>query len=53
LEHVEFFEQLINGIKSESDQDSIVHVAHAMFRLYGDVFRSLPEYAQPVFAELA
>lgn len=53
LEHVEFFEKLMNGVQSEQDRTEIIHCAHAFYRLYGNVFRGLPEYEEPVFAEVA
>ncbi|MDP2827527.1 MAG: iron-containing redox enzyme family protein [Sulfuricellaceae bacterium] len=42
IEHVAFFEKLMDGITDEQDQADIIHGAHAFFRLYGDIFRSLP-----------
>ena len=53
LEHVAFFEDLMNGVASVEDQNSIIHCAHAFYRLYGNVFRALPAYEEPVFAEIA
>jgi pyrroloquinoline quinone (PQQ) biosynthesis protein C len=40
-EHVRFFEDTVNKL-SEEDQQSVVHVARMVYRLYGDIFRSLP-----------
>jgi pyrroloquinoline quinone (PQQ) biosynthesis protein C len=42
ISHMEFFEKLMNRIQEETDQRAIVHMANMMYRLYGDVFRSLP-----------
>lgn len=42
LEHVEFFENLMNRIENPKDQKAIIHCAKRFYRLYGDVFRSLP-----------
>ena len=42
LEHTAHFEMLMGDIKRQDDQDAIVHAANMFFRLYGDVFRSLP-----------
>lgn len=42
LEHVVFFEKLMNQIVDPADQDAIIHSANAMYRLYGDIFRALP-----------
>jgi len=41
-EHIAHFELLMDQIEDPRDQDDIVHAARAFFRLYGDVFRSLP-----------
>ena len=49
LEHVVFFEKLMNQIVDRDDQESIIHSANVMYRLYGDIFRSLP---RPLATEL-
>jgi pyrroloquinoline quinone (PQQ) biosynthesis protein C len=41
-EHVRFFAGLMDRIESRAEQDAVTHVARMMYRLYGDVFRSLP-----------
>jgi acyl-CoA synthetase (AMP-forming)/AMP-acid ligase II/pyrroloquinoline quinone (PQQ) biosynthesis protein C len=41
-EHVGHFELLMNQVRDPRDQADIVHAARAFFKLYGDVFRSLP-----------
>jgi heme oxygenase len=41
-EHTAHFALLMDQIKDPEDQADIVHAARAFFRLYGDVFRSLP-----------
>ena len=41
-EHTAHFEALMDRIEDPHDQADIVHAARAFFRLYGDVFRSLP-----------
>ena len=40
--HMEFFESLMNRLHDDADQQSVIHVANMMYRLYGDVLRSLP-----------
>jgi len=40
--HVAHFVDLMNRVDDAGDQEAIVHAARAFFRLYGDVFRSLP-----------
>ncbi len=42
LEHTAHFELLMDRVESLADQADIVHAARAFYRLYGDVFRSLP-----------
>lgn len=39
--HVAFFERLVNGIDRSGVQDDIVEMTQIVYRLYGDVFRSL------------
>jgi len=51
LEHTAHFARLMDRIDDPRDQADIVHAARAFYRLYGDVFRSLPlPQAQPVAA---
>ncbi|EAU55635.1 TenA family transcriptional regulator [Mariprofundus ferrooxydans] len=40
--HVDFYEKLMNRLDREEDQQAVVHCAKMMYRLYGDIFRSLP-----------
>lgn len=40
-DHVQFFEDLINGIESPENLDKIVDAAKVMYRLFGDVFIDL------------
>jgi len=42
LEHMKFYESLVNRLDDAADKAAIIHVANMMYRLYGDVFRSLP-----------
>jgi thiaminase len=49
LEHMAFFEKLMNRINEQTDRLSIVHAARIFYRLYGDIFRGLP-IKQPVAA---
>ncbi|CAN7767915.1 iron-containing redox enzyme family protein [Variovorax sp. LjRoot290] len=41
-EHTAHFALLMDRIEDPQDQADIVHAARAFYRLYGDVFRSLP-----------
>lgn len=45
LEHVQFFEQLMNKVTDEKAQQVIIQTAKHVYRLYGDMFRALPELA--------
>ncbi|WP_205702586.1 iron-containing redox enzyme family protein [Idiomarina sp. 29L] len=48
-EHVQFFEQLMNKVTDEKAQRVIIQTAKHVYRLYGDMFRALPELAgEPV-----
>lgn len=42
LEHVRFFESLMNRLSNEDDKAAVVHCTRMIYRLYGDIFRSLP-----------
>lgn len=46
LEHVRFFEGLMNQLNDEADQAAVVHCARMVYQLYGDIFRSLPARTQ-------
>jgi pyrroloquinoline quinone (PQQ) biosynthesis protein C len=50
LEHVAFFENLMNRIEDPADQAAIVHAARVFYRLYGDVFRGLDGAQAPALA---
>lgn len=41
-EHIHFFEGLMNRLDDPDDQAVVIHVARIIYRLYGDMFRSLP-----------
>lgn len=42
IKHVDYFESLMNRIDAPDDKAAIIHCAKVMYKLYGDVFRSLP-----------
>ena len=42
LEHMDFFEGLMNRVNDFADQQQIIHCARMFFHLYGDIFRTLP-----------
>jgi thiaminase len=41
IEHMRFFETLVNRLDSAADREIVVHCAKVFYRLYGDVFRGL------------
>lgn len=52
-EHMKFFEAQVNQITDPQDQQDIIHMAKIMFRLFADVFRTIPHagVAQPALEE--
>lgn len=52
LEHTAHFQQLMDLIEAERDQADIIHAAKLFYRLYGDVFRSLPLPRETEVAEV-
>ena len=42
LEHLDFFQGLMDRLSDPADQAAVIHCAKVMYRLYGDVFRGLP-----------
>jgi thiaminase len=42
LEHMKFFEKLVNQIDDPDDQQAIIHVAKRIFILFARVFESIP-----------
>ncbi|NBV00446.1 MAG: hypothetical protein EBS31_03145, partial [Burkholderiaceae bacterium] len=46
LDHVKFFESLMNQVTDSEDQAAIVHCARRFYHLYGDIFRHLPSREQ-------
>lgn len=52
LEHVAFFEKLMNRLDDAADREAVIHMARMMYGLYGNVFRSLPR-GEALFAQEA
>jgi pyrroloquinoline quinone (PQQ) biosynthesis protein C len=48
IEHVGFFEGLMDKLEDPDDQRAVVHSAKRFYKLYGDIFRSLREEAVPL-----
>ena len=42
ISHMKHFETLMNRLESPDDRQAVTHVTNMMYRLYGDVYRSLP-----------
>ncbi|MDQ6987144.1 MAG: iron-containing redox enzyme family protein [Mariprofundaceae bacterium] len=40
--HVDFYEKLMNQLDDDADKAAVRHCACVMYKLYGDIFRSLP-----------
>lgn len=40
--HIGDYERIVNRLDDGEDREAVVHAARAFFRLYGDIFRSLP-----------
>lgn len=41
-EHIEFFRSLMDRLDDDGDKAAVLHTARVVYRLYGDLFRSLP-----------
>ncbi len=50
IEHIKFFESLMNRITDEADQQQIIHAANRFYILYGNIFRELSEYQDSLAA---
>jgi len=42
IEHIAFFETLVNRFDCPEDQQAVIATAKIMYQLYGNIFRSLP-----------
>ncbi|HVK93523.1 MAG TPA: iron-containing redox enzyme family protein [Noviherbaspirillum sp.] len=51
LEHVKFFEGLMNRLSDEEDKFAVIHCAKVIYQLYGSIFRSLPDKSQALEEE--
>ena len=40
--HVDFYEKLMNRLDDEQDREVVIHCARMFYKLYGDIFRTLP-----------
>lgn len=46
IEHMKFFENLMNKVEDEKDQQQIIHSARVFYRLYADIFRHITDSHQ-------
>lgn len=42
ISHMAFYESLVNRLELEEDRQAVIHCARMFYKLYGDIFRSLP-----------
>jgi len=42
IEHMGFYEKLMNKVTESDDQQAIIHAAKMFYQLYGDIFRAIP-----------
>jgi len=42
LEHIDFYETLVNRLEEPDDRAAVLNTARVMYKLYRDVFKSLP-----------
>lgn len=40
--HLKFFEDLMNKLSKTEDKEAVIHTANMIYKLYGDIFRSIP-----------
>ena len=45
MKHIGDFERLVNRFEDPRDRAAVLHCARVVFKLYGDIFRSLPRAA--------
>jgi pyrroloquinoline quinone (PQQ) biosynthesis protein C len=44
LEHLRFFENIMNQLTEEADKATVIYCAKRFYALYGDIFKSLPNF---------
>ena len=50
IEHLTFFENLVNEVEDPADQAAIIEVARAIFERFADVFRAIPHTREAAHA---
>jgi len=51
--HMEYYSSLMERLDREGDRQAVIHCAKMFYRLYGDIFRSLPLEQAPTLVQLA
>jgi pyrroloquinoline quinone (PQQ) biosynthesis protein C len=51
--HMDFYRSLMDRLEREEDRRAVIHCARMFYRLYGDMFRSLPLEQAPVLTAVA
>ena len=41
LEHIDFFQSVVNKLESDEDKQAVIHCAKVFFHLYANIFRSI------------
>lgn len=50
IEHMNTFRELMNRLDHPDDREAVLHTAKVVYRLYGDMFRSLPRVREEATA---
>ena len=45
LEHIDFFQSVVNKLERDADKQAVIHCAKVFFHLYANIFRSLEDCA--------
>ncbi len=52
VDHIKFYVGLMDRLDREEDRRAVIHCAKMFYRLYGDIFRSLPLEQAPTLVHL-
>jgi thiaminase len=47
ISHVDFYRTLMNQLTDSAERAAVIHCGRVMYRLYGDIFRGLPQESAP------
>jgi pyrroloquinoline quinone (PQQ) biosynthesis protein C len=53
LEHMKFYERLVNRLSDEVDRQCVIDTAKVIYHLYADMFRNLPDYSAQTARQMA